>query len=159
GALLHGYAALHCSEYLDAARSAADFILSDLPILYEDEEARCIGYVPDLSVQFRVININALAAALLAEVGAATREQELLEPARKLMTFVARHRTAHGAWHYTVDPRQSLVTHDNYHTGMILDSLLAYESTTGDSAFRSDFDVGLDFYHRQLFLPDGAPKW
>ena len=159
GALLHGYRVLERQEYLDAARSAADFILRDLPVFHEDAEEKCIAYVPDMRAQFRVINVNALAAATLAQVGASTGEPELLEQARKLMAYVASQRTPYGAWYYTVDPRQSLVTHDNYHTGMILDALLAYEHATGDTHFHADYDLGLDYYRRELFLLDGAPKW
>ena len=159
GALLHGYRLLQRGEYLDAARSAADFILRDLPVFHEDDEEKCIAYVPDMRGQFRVININALAAAHLAQVGALTGDASLAVQARKLMAFVARERTPYGAWHYTVDPKHSLVTHDNYHTGMILDALLAYEQASGDSRFRGDYTRGLDYYREHLFLPDGAPKW
>jgi hypothetical protein len=159
GALLHGYRALGSGRYLAAARSACDFILGDLRVLHEDTEQKCIGYVPDLDADFVVINVNALAAALLAETAALTGENELLNQARKLMTWVARQQTPYGAWHYTVNPRHSLVAHDNYHTGMILDALLAYERASGDARFRAAFDRGLAFYRAQLFLPDGAPKW
>ena len=158
-ALVHGHRVLGRTEYLEAARSAADFILQDLPVLHEDAEAKCIGYVPDVRPAFRVINVNALAAALLGQIGALRGETRLLEQARKLMTFVVRNRTPYGAWHYTLNPRQSLVTHDNYHTGMILDALLAYEQATGDTRFAADYRMGLDFYRRALFLPNGAPKW
>jgi hypothetical protein len=159
GALLHGYRAFAEPAYLGAARSAVDFILGDLRVFVEDADEKCIGYVPDLRAHFQVININALAAALLAEVGVLTGEAALLEQARKLMTFVVRNQTPYGAWHYTVDPRQSLVTHDNYHTGMILDALLAYEHASGDRGFRAHYEIGLAYYRRELFLADGAPKW
>lgn len=159
GALLHGHRLLQRRDYLDAARSAAEFILRDLPVLEEDDEEKCIAYVPDLRERFQVININALAASVLAQVGALTGDAEALAQARKLMTFVARRRTPYGAWHYTVDPRHSLVAHDNYHTGMILDALLAYEQATGDSRFRTDYAAGLRYYREHLFLADGAPKW
>ena len=159
GALLHGHRVLGQKEYLDAARAAAEFILGDLPVFHEDAEEKCIAYVPDMRAQFRVINVNALASAMLAQIGASTGEVPLLEQARKLMTFVARRRTSYGAWHYTVNPSQSLVTHDNYHTGMILDALLSYEHATGDTRFREDYTIGLDYYRRELFLADGAPKW
>lgn len=159
GALLHGHRVLGTTAYLDAARSAADFILGDLRVFHEDGEEKCIGYVPDIRAQFVVININALAAALLAQVGARCGEPRLVEQARKLMTFVVRQQTPYGAWHYTVNPRQSLVTHDNYHTGMILDALLAYEQDTGDARFHPAYAAGLDYYRAALFLPDGAPKW
>ena len=158
-ALVHGHRVLGRSDYLEAARSAAEFILRDLPILYEDNEEKCIGYVPTVRANFRVININALAAALLVEVGTQTDEPRLLEEARKLMTFVVRNQTPYGAWHYTVGGRRSLVTHDNYHTGMILDSLRVYERASGDRSFHRAYCIGLDYYRRELFLADGAPKW
>jgi hypothetical protein len=159
GALLHGHRLLGRDEYLDAARSAAQFILRDLPILQESEEEKCIAYVPHLRGRFQVININALAASVLGEVGGLTGDAEALAQARKLMTFVARRRTPYGAWHYTVDPRHSLVAHDNYHTGMILDALLAYERATGDLRFQADYSAGLRYYREHLFLASGAPKW
>ena len=127
GALLHGYRVLERVEYLEAARSAADFMLHDLHVFQEDDEAKCIAYVPHMRTQLQVVNINALAGAFLAQVGTATDERSLFIQARKLMAFVARHQTSYGAWYYTTEPRQSLVTHDNYHTGMILDALWAYE--------------------------------
>ena len=159
GALLHGYRALGTPAYLDAARSAADFILRDLRVFHEDNEEKCIGYVPDLRIQFVVINVNALAAAMLAEIAQQTGEVELTTQARKLMTFVVRQQTPAGAWHYTVNPRHSLVAHDNYHTGMILDALLTYQQATGDRRFHQAYEKGLQFYRTELFLPDGAPKW
>lgn len=159
GALLDGYRVLHSPEYLAAARSAADFLLQDLPVFYEDNEAKCIAYVPHMRSPLQVININALAAAFLAQVGSATGENALLGQARKLMTFVAQHQTPYGAWYYTTEPRQSLVTHDNYHTGMILDALGTYAQSTGDDSYRQSYVHGLDYYRRQLFLPTGAPRW
>lgn len=158
-ALLHGHGAFGDDRYLAAARSACNFILRDLRVLEEDSEQKCISYVPDLDANFVVINVNALAAALLAETAAVTGETELLTQARKLMTWVVRQQTPYGAWHYTVNSRRSLVAHDNYHTGMILDALLAYERASGDARFRPAFESGLAFYRVQLFLPDGAPKW
>lgn len=159
GALLHGYRTLGTRTYLDAARSAADFILRDLRVFHEDAEEKCIGYVPDIGIEFVVINVNALSAAMLAEVAQQTGETQLATEARKLMTFVVRQQTPAGAWHYTVNPRHSLVAHDNYHTGMILDALLAYQQASGDDRFREAYSAGLEFYRTELFLPDGAPKW
>jgi len=159
GALLHGYRALGTARYLEVARSAADFILRDLRVFHENDEEKCIGYVPDIDMPFVVINVNALAATMLAEIAQQTGETELATQARKLMTFVVRQQTPAGAWHYTVDPRHSLVAHDNYHTGMILDALIAYERASGDDRFRKAYVSGLEFYRTQLFLADGAPKW
>jgi len=159
GAFVHAHRVLGDAEYLRTARSAAEFLLHDLPALHHDADTMCLAYVPDLRAQFRVINVNALAAAVLAEVGTLTDEPALLDRARLLLNFVAREQTPYGAWHYTVNPRQSLVSHDNYHTGMILDALLTYAQATGDDRFQPAYRAGLDYYRTQLFLPDGAPKW
>jgi hypothetical protein len=159
GALLYGYRVLARTEYLEAARSAADFILHDLHVFHEDDETKCIAYVPHMRSLLQVININALAGAFLAQVGTATGESTLLTQARKLMTFVARHQTPYGAWYYTTAPGQSLVTHDNYHTGMILDALWTYEQVTSDPCYHHVYTRGLDYYRQHLFLPNGAPRW
>jgi hypothetical protein len=159
GALLHGFRSLHKEDYLTTARSAVDFILHDLEVLYETAEEKCISYVPKMKTDFAVININAQAAAFVAQVGAMTGETFLLDQARKLLSFVSRLQTSHGAWYYTTNPRQSLVAHDNYHTGMILDAYLDYENATGDQRFRDYYERGLKFYEENLFIANGAPKW
>jgi hypothetical protein len=158
-ALLHGFRVLRDERYLRAARQACDFIINDLVILHETEEEKSISYVPKMRTNFRVININAFCSALLAQVGTTTGEIHLVNEARKLMSFVARMQTSEGAWHYTSNPRQSLVAHDNYHTGMILDSLMTYRQATGDYRFQNNFDKGLSFYRQKLFTPEGAPRW
>jgi hypothetical protein len=159
GALLHGFRMLGKEAYLMTARSAVDFILTDLEVLHETDEEKCISYVPKMKAGFAVININAQAAAFIAQVGALTGEIFLLEQARKLLSFVSLLQTSYGAWYYTTDPRQSLVAHDNYHTGMILDAYLDYENATGDRRFRDYYERGLKFYGENLFLANGAPKW
>jgi len=159
GALLHGYQLLGNEDYLNNARSAVDFILYDLDVLYETDEEKCISYVPNMKGGFSVININALAGALMAQVGTLTGEPSLLNEACKLLTFVSRRQTSYGAWHYTTNPAQSLEAHDNYHTGMILDAFCDYEHATGDGRFRDHYDRGLKFYRENLFLANGAPKW
>ncbi|HLO16151.1 MAG TPA: hypothetical protein VK206_15060, partial [Anaerolineales bacterium] len=159
GALVRGYQVLGEKIYLDAARSACDFILSDLPILYEDEGHKCIAYVPSMRIRMQVININALSGAVLAQVGSLTDDQKLLREATKLLGFVTSQQTNYGAWFYTTDSQQSLIAHDNYHTGMILDALLSYEQATGDLRFHRNWLEGLCFYRDQLFLSNGAPKW
>jgi hypothetical protein len=158
-ALLHGFRILNDNRYLLASRQACDFILHDLAVLHETKEEKSISYVPKMRTDFTVININALCSALLAQVGTLTGELQLVEESRKLMSFVARMQTNEGAWYYTTNSRQSLVAHDNYHTGMILDALMAYEQATGDDRFRENLDKGLSFYRQRLFTQEGAPRW
>jgi rhamnogalacturonyl hydrolase YesR len=52
-----------------------------------------------------------------------------------------------------------LITHDNYHTGGILDGLLESLEETGDDRYMEVYWNGLDYYKKNLFEPDGAPRW
>ena len=158
-ALLDGYRILGDARYLSAARSAGEFILKDLTVFFEDDTQKCIAYVPNISRQFRVINNNALAGALLAKIGKLTGETQLTRQASKLIEFVVQNRTPYDAWYYTVEPGQTLITHDNYHTGGILDALLEYELSTGDTRHRAVYGRALEYYRNNLFLSNGAPKW
>ena len=64
--LIRAYELTENSRYLECAKSAADFIVRDLPVLFEDELSKCIGYVPH-GARSKVININALSASFLAK--------------------------------------------------------------------------------------------
>lgn len=158
-ALLHGHRVLGEGRYLDAALNACEFILKDLTILHETDLEKSLSYVPNMRTGFTVINVNALCASLLAQAGAAAGRAELLREARKLMMFVAGRQTGYGAWYYTTNPRDSLVAHDNYHTGMILDAMTTYASAAGDQAFEAQRARGLAFYRERLFTREGAPRW
>ncbi len=158
-ALMDGYRVFGDARYRDAARSAADFLLNDLTVLCEDDAQKAIAYVPRLQKPFVVINNNALAGAFLAKVARVTGESRLWNESRKLMEFVARNRTDYYAWYYTVDPCQTLITHDNYHTGGIVDAFLEYEQATDDARYRDLYTHALAYYRQHLFLDNGAPKW
>ena len=67
--------------------------------------------------------------------------------------------TPYGAWYYSHPPSGSHITHDNYHTGFILDAILDYSEASGDDRFMESYRTGLEFYADRLFLANGAPKW
>lgn len=145
-------------RWLEAARSAADFMLRDLPALVESADELCLSYVP-VRARIRVINVNAQAGAFLSRLAAATGEKDLAVAARRLLTYVVRRKTPDHAWYYSDPPMsRSLVRHDNYHTAHNIDALLSYARTSGDDSFMGDYRAGLGFYRRELFLDDGAPK-
>jgi len=158
-AFLDGYEHTGKSEYLTIARSAVDFILNDLKVLYEDNSMKCISYVPSKDITMAVMDVSALAGAFLARVFSYTGEQELVKEGRKMLNYVMDKQTEYGAWFYTEPPTASPVKIDNYHTGFILDTLLDYELATKDNRFRDNYRKGLKFYQENLFLPHGAPKW
>ena len=159
-AFLDGYELCRDESYLQIARSSADFILKDPKILYEDDAMKCLSYVPDQRINWVVMDVSALCAALLARLGKIFNDSLLLREAKKLLHYVADKQTDYGAWFYTHPAGANrLKMHDNYHTGYILDAILDYTRNTGDNSYMPNYLRGLDYYYRYLFLPDGAPKW
>ena len=156
-AFLDAYEKTANRDYLDVARSAADFISQDLTIVENGATGLCYGYIPGSS--WKIINANAKTACFLARLATIVGDQTQSSQARANMRWVVERQTKDGAWFYADPPRASHVAHDNYHTGFVLSSLLEYITVTNDEAWRDVYARGLDFYERELFLPSGAPKW
>jgi hypothetical protein len=158
-ALLDGYETLGEPRYADAAWRAVRFLLDAPKTLYEDDEHRCVSYVPDESISWIVMDVPALVGALAARLGALTDRPELVTEGGRLVRYVVSKQTAEGAWFYAEPPSASHITHDNYHTGFILDAILLYQRSAGGDEFTAAYDRGIDFYRRRLFEPDGAPRF
>jgi rhamnogalacturonyl hydrolase YesR len=157
-ALIHMYRVTQDEKYLRAARSVADFILDDLPVLHDSSGERAIAYVLG-KVDAVVLNNQVLTGALLVKVWKHTKEDKLLETAIRQMNYTVNRRTENDAWFYTHPSDKSRITHDNYHTGGILDGLLEFYEETGDARFMEIYWKGLEYYQTHLFEPDGAPRW
>jgi hypothetical protein len=157
-AFIHAYRVTGQRSYLEVAQSACSFLLKDLAILYDSPEMLCVSYAP-VDMHWVVMDTSALAAALLAEVAAHEDQSGLRLEARRLMNYVVDKQTDYGAWYYSHPPTASHITHDNYHTGFILDAILDYTDATGDRSFLPNYHKGLRFYKEHLFMPNGAPKW
>ncbi len=157
-AFIHAYRITGNEKYLLAARSIADFILMDLPKLHETNVEMAIAYVLR-KVDAVVLNNQVLAGALLVKIWRHTKEDHLFTAALKLMNFTINRATSYHAWYYTEPKGKSPITHDNYHTGGILDGILEYFEETGDDRFMDIYWKGLSFYARHLFEFNGAPRW
>jgi hypothetical protein len=158
-ALLDGFEITGNKRWFQLAADSINFIRRDLKVLYEDDTMKCVSYIPEKSVTMAVMDVSALAGALMARVARHKQDKSLFVEARKLVNYVVDKQTSEGAWYYTHPPEDSPVKIDNYHTGFILDAILDYELATGDESFRPAYRRGLEFYIRNLFLEDGAPKW
>lgn len=158
-ALLDGYETLGEPRYLNAASDAVQFLLWAPRTLYEDDDRRCVSYVPDESMDWIVMDVSALAGALAARLGALQDDPELLAEGGRLVRYVASKQTDEGAWYYAEPPSASHITHDNYHTGFILDAILLYGRVTGSREFDDAYRQGVEFYERRLFEPDGAARF
>jgi len=157
-ALIHAFRVTGRTSYLDAARSVAEFITRDLPVLHDSETERAVAYVPS-RVGAVVVNNQALTGALLAKIWRETGEERLLDIASRQIRYAINRRTPYHAWYYTHPAEKSHISHDNYHTGGILDGILEFCEETGDLSLMDVYCKGLAFYRDRLFEADGAPRW
>jgi rhamnogalacturonyl hydrolase YesR len=157
-ALVHAYRITQDNSYLDAARSVAGFIVHDLPVIHDARDERAIAYVLG-KVGAVVLNNQVLTAALLVKIWKHTKEDDLLDIAKRQINYTVNRRTDYNAWYYTHPPGKSLIRHDNYHTGGILDGLLEYFEETGDNTYLPVYWSGLEYYQKNLFEQNGAPRW
>lgn len=155
-AFLTAYEQLGDNRYLDAARSSVDFILQDLKTLIDTPSERAISYVPNSN--WIVLNNQGLAAVIMAWVAKYTGEADLRQLAKRHIQFLVNQQTDYGAWYYAYPSSSSPVTHDNYHTGNVLDWLILYRQYTHDESYMDSYRKGLEFYRDNLFTADGGPK-
>jgi hypothetical protein len=156
-ALVRAFEVFGERRYLDTARGVIEFIRHDLHASRDERGLLYYSYTP--FDNWRVINISALAAGLMSGVYKHTGQKDLIDEACELIHFVVDKQTDYGAWYYTDPPEKSPLTHDNYHTGFVLDAVLQYILASGDEQWLSNYWRGLDFYAQNLFLDDGAPKF
>ena len=158
-ALMDGYETLGEPRYLEAAGSVVRFLLGAPRTLHEDDSTRCISYVPSEDVTWIVMDVSAVAGAAAARYAWLTGSQADMLEAGRLVRYVASKQTPYGAWFYAEPPDASHITHDNYHTGIILDAILDYGRRSGTEEFMPAYRHGLDYYREHLFDPDGAPRF
>src|SRR6185295_16362045 len=70
----------------DEARSVCDFIMNDLPRTVNTESEVCFSYAPNTNT--RIFNASLLAAEVLASVGKATGENDLIDLAERATRYV-----------------------------------------------------------------------
>ncbi|WP_435076763.1 hypothetical protein [Halococcus sp. AFM35] len=156
-AFVHHYRLTGDDDSLSVAEGACEFIRNEINTR---EVAGHEAYTYTTDDEFVVINVNALAARLFALVAAANGEEELMERADDLVKFVLSAQEESGAWHYSMPADRSHISHDNFHTGFVLESLREYIDAGGDvPGTEAAYERGLDFYRENLFEADGAPKF
>jgi uncharacterized protein YyaL (SSP411 family) len=145
-------------RYLEWVSESLPFYFHDLQVLHDTSDELCLSYMP-FPMKMKVMDVSILIAAVLAEYGKCSGDNSHLDFAGRLVRFVTNRQTDYGAWYYTDPPGDSHITHDNYHTGFILDALYRYQLATGDSGFSEKYTTGLKFYATRLFEENGAPRW
>jgi len=117
----------------------------------------CLSY--DLHSSWKVINVNAMASSFMAKLYKITGDARYERRSQSIMRWVISQRTPYEAWYYTDPPEASSITHDNYHTGFVLDSIFDYLTVFPGTDMKKVYMNALEFYKRELFLPNWAPKW
>ena len=179
-ALVEASQAFGDESYLQAARSACDFILRDLNRSEESADEVCFSYSP--LDQTRVFNASLLAGQVLAGVGALTGENDLVDWGMRAALYVVRRQRGDGSWAYGVDSYQSWA--DNFHTAFVLTSLsriIRSVASAVDASIEPELTAetqrtqrlrrefvseaesalqrGYDFWRERFFLSNGWPKY
>ncbi len=154
-ALLDAYEITGDPELLTTARSTCDFVLKDLARTYDEKGNFSFSYSPlDKSVVF---NASLLGSRILARVYSFTKEKELIEAAKKSVTFCCDHQTEDGSWAYGTLPFHQWI--DNFHTGYNLECIEAYMKFSNDLTYQKQLDKGFKYYINTFFTGDGIPKY
>ena len=153
-ALFVAYRLLQLENAFEMCKSAARFVLDDLPRTVADGTF-CWGYFP--SDTQRVLNATMKGARLCAQIYSVTGDDAFLEPAAQTAEYVARHQREDGSWPYAVgDMRQWA---DNFHTAYVLDAFDSYERCTGDDSFQAVKERGWRYYRERFFFEDRIPRY
>lgn len=148
------------AKYLQAARELVTFLLENPNRLYESDGQLCLSYVPSEKVEWAVMDVSVLVSSVAARLRAADPEAGVdPDTVRRLLRFVVDKQTDYGAWYYTHPAKDSHITHDNYHTGIILDAIADTMTYSGEFDDVEAYRAGLAYYQKELFTPEGAPKW
>ena len=154
-ALLDAYEITGDERLLTNARSACNFILKDLNRTYDEKGNFAFSYSPlDKSVVF---NASLLGSRLLARVYSFTQEKELIEEAKKSVTFCCDQQRTDGSWQYGTLPFHQWV--DNFHTGYNLECIADYMKYSKDYSYKNQLAKGFDYYIHTFFTEDGIPKY
>lgn len=157
-AFLMAYEITQKEEYLSTVKSLCDFFLNDLTKIQDTEDMLCLSYAP-VEMDWVVMDTSILAAVVIAKTGKLLNDENLLKTSYRLVNYVVDKKTDYHAWFYSHPPERSHITHDNYHTGYIVDAIADYTEITGDKQFWNAYELGLKYYKENLFEKDGAPRW
>ncbi len=157
-AFLEAYRITQKQEYLDTVASTIQFFTHNLTVLKDEPDELCLGYMP-VPMTMRVMDVSILIGTVMAQHATLSGNSTHSAKAERLVRYVINQQTDYHAWWYTDPSTDSHITHDNYHTGFILDALQRYMDATGDYQWQSHYDNGLKFYADRLFNNDGSPRW
>jgi hypothetical protein len=153
-ALLDAHELAGVAGALDLASATADFFLAHVPQT-EGRGGAYFGYL--VGDRTPIHNASMLVAALFARLTRHLDRSDLREAARAGVGYTTAHQRRDGSWPYGELPHLRWV--DNFHTGYVLDCLLACAGAGIAGNALGAWERGLEYYRRELFLCDGTPKY
>ncbi|MEP5429469.1 MAG: delta-aminolevulinic acid dehydratase, partial [Flavobacteriaceae bacterium] len=138
-------------KYRDAALRSTDFVLKDLNRTYDDDGNYTLSYSPMDKTQ--VFNAGLLGAKLLSQCAYYGGQDELLDEAKKICSFVCNHQKKDGSWPYSLLDYHQWI--DSFHTGFNLECLNVYQEVSKDDSFSEHIIKGLEYYLNNFFHTDG----
>jgi hypothetical protein len=153
-ALLDAFERTGDDAFLERASHAGRFFSRHVPQTEADGGA-FFGYLA--GDRTPIHNANMLVCALLARLHAHVGNDGLRDAAEAGVGYTVSHQRPDGSWPYAERPGWDWV--DGYHTGYVLDALLACRKAGIESADDVAIDRGLDYYRKALFLADGTPRY
>lgn len=141
-------------QFLDAATSAARFILEGLPVI-EDGDGKCFSYTPFGSST--VHNASLLGGALLARVYRHGPDCVFVENALAAAKYSVTRQRPDGSWPYGEAPTQQWV--DGFHTGFNLLALRTIQEVAPQSWIRDSIERGFKYYLDRFFENGCVPKY
>jgi len=140
-------------RYLRVAESIGRWIAT-LPVERTDS-GWCLSY--NAYGQSSIHNSNAMGAAFLARLSAATANDAAATLARRAMSYTVSRQRPDGSWFYGEEAKYHWI--DNFHTGYNLSALKTYREALHDTSFDQSLSDGLNYFKAHFFEADGRPKY
>ncbi len=154
-ALIDAYEITQNKEYLDEAVSTKDFILKDLNRTVLDNGNFVFSYSPYDNTS--VFNASLLGARLLSRIYFYTRDEELIQQAKKTIAYCCDYQNADGSWYYSTLSFHQWI--DNFHTGFNLEAIIEYRKYSDDPAFDRNIEKGMKYYLETFFDKEGRSAY
>lgn len=140
-------------EMQDIIVDASKFILNDLNRT-QIGNSICFSYSPKDNLL--VLNASMKAVRLLSQAYYFSKNEELKIIAEKAVLFLISNQSPDGSWVYSLNEKRNWP--DNYHTGYNLDCLDSFINLMEQEQYKPDLERGMEFYVKNYFEEDGAPK-
>jgi hypothetical protein len=143
------------NDLLAMGISAAEYLANEL--FWETGPSVAGFSYPLPGLKTPVHNANFLGAALLCRIDRLTGGKRFQGMAVKVARYSASRQGQDGSWEYGEGSTQAWV--DNFHTGYNLCALREIGANCGTEEFEPVVRKGFEFYRKNFFREDGAPKY